>query len=227
MRKQKRFTDILMMIIISERVNVLITNYFISENDTLVKTDSFEIPKECYLYNSTQIDDIVYGNSGLSSSLIKYNKGYILIYYYRMPATGEFYVKAVHYFNQYGDCADSKTINASISIDNFSYFIPLSFNCGNFYRISCRKDYLKFVEHCKIDFKGIEDWEECFGFTLPSDDDGNITQSFIEYAKINTLSNEPKSYPCTIFYLNDKGWDRFGDNTIQIFDYVEDSEWSK
>lgn len=205
----------------------MITNYYIVENDTLVKVESFEIPKECYLHDSVQIDNIVYGNSGLRSSLIKYDKGYILLYYYRMPATREYYVKAVHYFNQYGDCADSKTINASISIDNFSYFIPLSFNCGNFYRISCREDYLKFVEHCKIDFKGIEDWEECFGFTLPSDDYGNITQSLKEYAKLNKLSNEPKSYPCTIFYLNDRGWDRFGDNTVQIFDYVEDSEWSK
>ena len=212
----------LMMITISERVNVLITNYFISENDTLVKTDSFEIPKGSYLYDSTQIDNIVYGNSGLSSSLIKYDKGYILLYYYLMT-TKEFYVKAVHYFNQYGDCADSKIVN--VAVDNFSYFVPLPFQKGNFLRITNRADYLRFVEHCKMDFKYIDDWEECFGFILPSDDDGIIIQTLNEYAKTNKLSNEPKSYPCTIFYLNDEGCDRYGDNLTLIFDYMEDAEW--
>lgn len=100
---------------------------------------------------------------------------------------------------------------------------------NNFYRFCNRSDFIQFVNDTKKDFDCVENWEYNFGFQLNwNKDTGEILETLDEWLqdKNNRMKYEPNSYPCTCYYLNEIGRDRFGTTKCFIFDYVEDLEFS-
>lgn len=100
---------------------------------------------------------------------------------------------------------------------------------NNFYRFCNRSDFIQFVNDTKEDFDCVEDWEYNFGFQLNwNKDTGEILETLDEWSqdKNNQMKYEPNSYPCTCYYLNETGNDKFGTTKCFIFDYVEDLEFS-
>ena len=100
---------------------------------------------------------------------------------------------------------------------------------NNFYRFYNRSDFIQFVNDTKEDFDCVENWEYNFGFQLNwNKDTGEILETLDEWlqTKNNRMKYEPNSYPCTCYYLNETGRDRFGTTKCFIFDYVEDLEFS-
>lgn len=100
---------------------------------------------------------------------------------------------------------------------------------NKFYRFYDRNDFIQFVNDTKEDFDCVENWEYNFGFQLNwNKDTGEILETLDEWLqdKNNRMKYEPNSYPCTCYYLNETGRDRFGTTKCFIFDYVEDLEFS-
>lgn len=184
----------------------------------------FEVPQGSDL----EATIIISKDSKYKRHLVKHTKGYIEIVYqkiinYYSGDTPAYYVLSVHYYNENGNIIKSKRIEKYVT--DLSYFGILDFQIGNFYRFINREKFIEFVEHCKYDFSCIEDWENYFGFTLQTDNDGVVLQTVAEYAQSNTIKSEPESYPCTCFYLHENESDRFGDVTVSVFDFVADNDW--
>jgi hypothetical protein len=183
---------------------------------------SFEIPKYSELETAMKIS----ADSKYDHHLIKHVRGYVFIAYQNVKKYAKelpYYVLSVHYFDTNGNSTKSRRIEKYVT--DLSYFSILDFQIGNFYRFRNRESFIEFVEHCKYDFSCIEDWENYFGFTLQTDNDGEVLQTVAEYAQSNSIKSEPESYPCTCFYLHEEDCDRFGDVTIQMFDFVADNDW--
>ena len=183
---------------------------------------SFEVPKDSDLEATINISK----DSKYRHHLIKHIKGYVFISYQRVIESTDsfaYYVLSADYFDLDGSLVKSRKIGRYAA--DLNYFSILDFQIGNFYRFKNRDNFIEFVEHCKYDFSCIEDWENYFGFTLQTDNDGIVLQTVKEYAQSNTIKSEPESYPCTCFYLHEDECDRFGDVTVSVFDFVEDNDW--
>lgn len=83
-----------------------------------------------------------------------------------------------------------------------------------------RGDYISFVESKRNDFSCPEDWERFFGFELSINDEGEETQTVLEYAEHNTFTTEPTAYPCIAYCNINSNEDRFGKFNIRIFDWA-------
>ncbi len=191
--------------------------------DLDIRNVSFEIPKDSDLEASITISK----DSKYKHRLIKHVRGYVYIAYQYVKDDSKdifsYYVLSAHYYNENGNIVKSRKIGRYVT--DLNYFGVLDFQIGNFYRFRDRENFIEFVEHCKYDFSCIEDWENYFGFTLQTDNDGIVLQTVKEYAQSNTIKSEPESYPYTCFYLHEDECDRFGDVTVSVFDFVADNDW--
>lgn len=93
---------------------------------------------------------------------------------------------------------------------------------NSFVKLNRRSDYISFVEDTRDCFDCVEDWENFFGFCLECDDDGNELEDVWDYSKYDKFATEPleNEYPVVVYCTIDKGFDRFGNIDIRIFDYI-------
>lgn len=47
---------------------------------------------------------------------------------------------------------------------------------SNFYKFNNRDEFISFIEKVKGSFRCAEEWENFFGFSLPTDEEGNELQ---------------------------------------------------
>lgn len=93
---------------------------------------------------------------------------------------------------------------------------------SEFYEFHDRDEFISFIEKVKSSFGSAEEWESFFGFSLPTDEEGNELQSLKEYAEHHDIGNEPWSYEYPVIaYCNfTDGCDRFGNYHIRVFDVI-------
>lgn len=93
---------------------------------------------------------------------------------------------------------------------------------SNFCKFNSRDDFLSFVESVRNSFDCAEEWESFFGFSLPTDEEGNELQSLKEYAEYYDIGNEPWSYEYPVIaYCNfANNHDRFGNLRVRVFDVI-------
>lgn len=93
---------------------------------------------------------------------------------------------------------------------------------SNFYKFNNRDEFISFIEEVKGSFGSTEEWENFFGFSLPTDEEGNDLQSLKEYAEYHDIEGEPWSYeyPVIAFCNFADGCDRFGNYHIRVFDVI-------
>lgn len=88
-------------------------------------------------------------------------------------------------------------------------------------KINSKQEMIEFIKSVKDDFDCNEDWEELFGFHLAFDEEtGEILETIDEYKGDFENIPEENEYPVVLSYINEKGFDRWGKVSTQVYDWI-------
>lgn len=87
--------------------------------------------------------------------------------------------------------------------------------------INNKDEMIQFIKSKHNDFGCNEDWEYFFGFELKWDrETGEILETIDEYQGEFTKIPKDEEYPVVVAYNIERTYDRFGNVSLQLYDWI-------